>query len=141
MASTNPAALYPKVKSALTALPGVTVFDGQVPTKVPEVGGYILPYVAVYAGAGTHLEDETDYTQKIDMGALDWRFQTTCVGASMLIAMQVAHDVRQALCNLPVGAGWVKPDDSAITAQSPIPDNGVSPARYFLPLSWRLITN
>lgn len=142
MASTNPAILYAQVRAALTALPGVTIFDGQVPGKVPvDAAGYVLPYVTIYAGPGAHLETEADYTQQVDMTSIDWRFQTTCVAASMLIAMQVTHNVRQALCNLPVGAGWVKPDESAITAQSPIPDNGTNPVRYFLPLPWRLITN
>lgn len=142
MGSTNPAILYAQVRAALKTIPGVTVFDGQVPGKVPvDAAGYVLPYVTVYAGAGASLESETDYTQQVDMDALDWRFQTTCVGASMIIAMQVTHDVRQVLCNLPVGAGWVKPDDTGFTAPSPIPDNGTNPVRFFLPLPWRLITN
>lgn len=142
MASTNPALLYAQVRAALDTLHGVTIFDGQVPGKVPvDAAGYILPYVTVYAGPGTHLEDETDYTQQIDLDELDWRFQTTCVAATMLIAMQVTHDVRQVLCNLSVGAGWVKPDDSGVTTPTPIPDNGTNPVRYFLPLPWRLITN
>ncbi|GAA5229264.1 hypothetical protein [Arthrobacter cryoconiti] len=142
MAPINPAILYAQVRAALLTLPGVTVFDGQVPKSVPvDSSGYILPYVTVYAGAGANLENETDYTQQISMDELDWRFQTTCVGASMLIALQVTHDVRQVLCNLPVGAGWVKPDETGFTTQSPIPDNGTNPARFFLPLPWRLITN
>lgn len=138
----NPALLYQQTISALKTIPGLTIFEGQVSGKVPtDASGYVLPYVAVYAGPGSHLESETEYSQTIDLGSLDWRAQTICVGATATIAMQVAHDVRLKLTNLPVGTGWLRPDETAFLTPAPIPDNGTNPVRFFLPLPWRLITH
>lgn len=142
MTTPNPAILYVKIRTQIQGLAGLTVFDGQVPSKVPtDAGGYILPYVAIFAGIGEDLPEERSLTQLVDMDVLDWRFQTTCVGASANIAMSVAHSVRLALSNLPVGGGFVKPDTDGFTAGVPLSDNQVTPARFFLPLMWRLITN
>jgi hypothetical protein len=135
----DPIVLYAGIRAPLTALPGVSVFDGQVPAKVPaDSAGFVLPYVAIYAGAGNDLEAERDSTGLVDTGVLDMPFQTTCVGASALTCLAVARDVRRALANHPVGAGFIKP--AGFDTQVPIPDNQVTPARFYLPLQWRLTT-
>lgn len=133
--------LYARIKTPVNALAGLSgrVYDGQVPKAIQtDASGYVLPYVVLYAGVPGDLPADRDATGLVDTGVLDWPFQTTCVGASALICMSLARDVQLALTNLRVGDGYVKPD--GFTTPVPLPDNQVTPARFFLPLQWRLIT-
>lgn len=136
----DPVVLHGQVLQVLDALPGSTAYPGQVPSKLPvDSQGYVLPYIVLYAGLGGDLMDERDLSGLVDVGTRDWPFQTTCVGASSTICLAVARDVSRALTNLPVGGGFIKP--AGYDTPLPLADNQVTPARYFLPLQWRLLTN
>lgn len=139
----DPYILYAKIRQHINGLAQLSgrIWDGYVPEKIPtDASGFILPYVVLFAGAGTDLPAERDLSALVDTEALDWRIQTTVAAADALICVQVAHYVRLALTNLPVGTAWLMPDDTAITQPVPLLDPSVSPSRFFLPLPWRLIT-
>lgn len=127
---------------ALNQIPGLggRVYDGDVPAQVPTDGKWIKPYVAVWAGVGGDVPNQRDLTLLTDPEGLDWRPQTTVVGANAQVCRQAAAAVRGALANLPIGAGWLKPDDDLNRQLTPLADHTVTPARMFLPLRWRLIT-
>lgn len=136
----DPVILHGLILPVLQALPGSTAYPGQVPGKLPtDAQGYVLPYIVLYAGLGGDVEAERDLSGLVDTGTLDWPFQTTCVGASSTICLTLARDVSRALTNLPVGGGFIKP--LGYDTPLPLADNQVTPARYFLPLQWRLFTN
>lgn len=140
----DPNALHEALMTRLKALPGVgeRVHDGYVPDKLPESPpGFVRPYLVVHSGLGSDLPGERDLTGLTDVTVLDWASQITCVGATPTIARQVAQQVRVALTNLPMGGGWLGPDPDAFRVKVPIHDDQASPARFFLPLPWRLITN
>lgn len=128
------------VLAALRTLPGVTVYDGFVPDKVPvDRAGYILPYVVLFAGVGDEIP-ERDLSGRVDMGGLRWDFQTSSVAASADIAALVAADVRRKLTNLPLGSFHVLPDPDGMRQSAPIRDTTITPARFMLPAPWRLDT-
>lgn len=144
MATPDPYLLYVKVRTQINAITklGGNIFDGLVPTTLPkDANGYVKPYVVVFAGTGADLEAERSYTREVDMDVLDWPFQTTVAAADSISCMRLAHDVRLALTNLPVQSGFVKPDGYSLTgADKPQLDNQVTPARFYMPLQWRLTT-
>ena len=128
------------VLAALEELPGLTVDDGYVPRALPETGGYVDPYVILWAGLGDNPPELTACgTQGTD--TLIWDFQTTAVGADAGICRAVARDVDAKLTNLPAGTGKIRRNPDGFNQQSPILDTQTSPARFMLPLQWRLITN
>lgn len=128
------------ITTKLRTLPGVSTFDGQVPSKVPEAGGYILPYVVLWAGIGDN-PDELPSNGMHSQDTLVWDFQTTTVAASADTCRRVANDVKKLLTNLPAGTSRVRPSPDGFQQQQPIPDNSIIPVRYMLPIQWRLITN
>lgn len=136
----DPIPLYQAVEAALKAVPGVTVYDGYVPTKVPEAGGHILPYVVNWFGVGANPE-EPSACGIHDTDTLILDFQTTIVGANPAICRAVAAPLRAALTNLRVGTGRIKPNPDGFNQQAPILDTTITPARFMLPLHWRLTTN
>lgn len=144
MATPDPYLLYVKIRTQINAITklGGNIFDGFVPTTLPkDASGYIKPYVVIFAGTGSDIAAERDSTGQVDMDVLDWPFQTTVAAADALSCMRLAHDVRLALTNLPVQAGFVKPDGySATGGDRPLLDNQVTPARFYMPLMWRLTT-
>lgn len=144
MAAPSGAFLFARVKTQIQGLahlwPG-NVFDTQVPTTLPkDPSGYIRPYVLIFAGAPTDLPEERDLTQLTDMDISDFRFQTNCAGPTGGHARDLADQVRLALTNYPIGAGFIKPDPDSFRADV-IADNQVTPARFYMPLMWRLTTN
>jgi hypothetical protein len=144
MATPDPYLLYVPIRARLAVITGLggNIYDGFVPTTIPkDSSGFIRPYVVIFAGTGTDLPAERDSTGLVDMDVLDWPFQTTVAAADALSCMRLAHDVRLALTNLPVQAGFVKPDGySATGGDRPLLDNQVTPARFYMPLMWRLTT-
>ena len=139
--ATDPVSAVAAIFAKLQALPGITVYDGFVPTKVPtDTSGYIKPYVVLFAGVGGDLPAERDLTQLADAASMNLAFQTNCVAASAGICRAVAHDVRQTLLNVPLAGGFIKPDDGSFDTATPIPDTTITPVRLFLPLPWRLTT-
>ena len=128
------------ILATLRTLPGITVYDGYVPEKVPmDSAGYILPYIVFHGGVGDEIP-ERDLSGQADLGGLSWEFQTTSVAAGPNIAALVANDARRALTNLPLGTYHVLPDPNGMRQQSPIRDTTITPARFFLPAPWRLDT-
>lgn len=128
------------VLTALRILPGVTVYDGYVPDKVPvDRAGYILPYVVLFAGVGDEIP-ERDLSGRVDMGGLRWDPQTTTVGANADICARVAQDVRRTLTNLPLGTHCLLPNPDGFKQSAPIRDTTITPARFMLPAPWRLDT-
>lgn len=139
----SPAIIFAQARTGITQVAGLwpgNVFDTQVPTKLQQdASGAIRPYVVMFAGVGSDLFQERDYTGLVDMGVTDFPFQTTCVGATAEQARNVAHSVTLALTNLPIGAGFVKPDPNGFRT-GVLADNQVTPARFYMPLMWRLTT-
>lgn len=129
------------VYAALQTVPGLSgVHDGFVPEKVPETGGYIDPYVVLWAGTGELPREQPADGRELD-GPLVWDFQTTAVGASPDICREVDKAVSLVLTNLVVRTGRVRRNPDGFTQQAPILDTTESPSRFYLPRQWRLITN
>lgn len=145
MAAPNPSILFAQARTAISVVAGLwpgNVFDTQVPTTLPQdTSGAIRPYVVMFGGVGSDLLQERDSTGLVDMDILDFPFQTTCVGPTAGHARDVAHAVKLALTNMPIQAGFVKPDPQGFRIDNPLPDNQVTPARFYMPLMWRLTTN
>jgi len=141
----DPNTLADLLLAKLRSLPdiGARVYDGIVPTKVPtDAGGiYIRPYIAFFAGLGSDLPAERDLTGLVDTSVLDWSPQVTVVGPDARICRLAAQQVTAALTNLPIGGGYLMPDADAFRVTRPLTDTQVTPARAYLPLPWRLITN
>lgn len=128
------------VVHALRVGTGVTVYDGEVPERVPEdAAGYIEPYVVLFASDGDALQ-ETDLSGRLDMAGLRWDFQTTTVGASADVCSRVAGAVRRTLTNFPLGTYHVLPSPAGFTGATPVKDTTVAPVRFVLPRMWRLDT-
>ncbi|QFG09555.1 tail terminator [Arthrobacter phage TripleJ] len=143
MAAPSSGYLFAQVKARLDTLPGLfpgNVFDSQVPTTLPkDSAGFIRPYVVIFAGAVNDIFTERDLTQLADLSVSDFRFQTNCVGPTGSHARDLADAVRMSLTNLPMGAGFIKPDPDGFRTDV-LPDNQVIPARFYMPLMWRLTT-
>jgi len=136
----DPTSLTDEVCTLLATVTGCAVYDGNVPAKLPETGGYIDPYIVVWAGTGDGVDEVTaDGRQVEDITVFD--FQTTAVGPAPNIARAVGHAVDRALTNARVGAGTVRRNLNGFTADRTIPDTTVTPSRHILPAQWRLITN
>lgn len=128
------------IRGAVMLVPGLSFYDGFVPEKVPETDGYVDPYVVLWAGTGDNPPELTSCgTQSTD--TLIWDFQTTVVGADPDTCRRAAKDVTTRLMNLRVGTGKVRTNPDGFNQATPILDTQTSPARFMLPLQWRLITN
>jgi hypothetical protein len=136
----DPAALVGPVTSALAEVPDVDHYDGYVPKSVPETGGFIDPYVVVWAGSGDE-PDELPSDGVQDGDSVIWDFQTTSVGATPEICRAVDNAVTAKLTNLRIRTGRVRRNPDGFNQQAPILDTQTSPARFMLPRQWRLITN
>lgn len=138
----DPNALHDALIAKLEALPdiGARIYDGYVPDRVPEVGGYIRPYALVMGGMGADLPAERDLSRLTDVGVLDWAPQINVAAPTPTQCRQAAQQIRAALTNTWIGGGWLQPDPDAFRITTPILDNQVTPARFYLPLSWRLTT-
>jgi hypothetical protein len=136
----DPTVLVTTILTALRTIPGITVYDGFVPTSVPMTGTYINPYIVLWAGNGDEPDELTaDGVQ--DGGSLVFDFQTTVVGANPGVCRTVTKAAKAKLTNLQAGTGRVRRNPDGFNQQSPILDTQTSPARFLLPLQWRLITN
>lgn len=128
------------VIAALRTIRGITVYDGNVPQKVPvDAAGYVLPYVVFHGGIGDEIP-ERDLSGRVDMGGLRWDPRTTTVAANADICARVAQDVRRALTNLPLGTHCLLPNPDGFKQETPFPDTTITPARFMLPAPWRLDT-
>jgi hypothetical protein len=128
------------ITTALKTVAGISAFDGYVPAKVPEAGGFILPYVVLWLGVGENPNEPTsDGIHSTDTLILD--FQVTVVASNPAACRAVAQAVKQALTNLQTGTGRIKPNPDSFDQPKPILDTTITPARFMLPIQWRLITN
>lgn len=131
------------VLAVLRGIPALEgrVHDGEVPDDIDaDDWGHVLPYVVLFTGVGRDLAEERDLSRLPTAEVADLTFQTQCVGPSSGHALAAALDVRVHLISLPLGRGWLQPDDRALGALSPIRDTNVTPARWFMPLRWRLVS-
>lgn len=140
----NPVVYSEQVLTALRDIPGITVYDGYVPTTVPQdTAGFIHPYVVFFAGEGGEVggnAPERDLSNQVDMDGLIWDFQTTAVGASASVCRAVARAVSLRLINFPMGNSHVVPNPDGFTVGAPVRDSSETPARFMLPRQWRLAT-
>ena len=136
----EPDSLTGPVQAALEAVPGAGFYDGFVPARVPETGGFIDPYVVLWA-PNPDEPDELPADGRQDGDSVVWDFQTTAVGATPAICRAVDAEVRRRLTNLPVRTGRVRRNPDGFNQQAPTLDTQTSPARFMLPRQWRLITN
>ena len=128
------------ITDKLKDIAGITVYDGYVPRQVPEAGGFILPYAVLWLGTGDNPDEPTSCgLHNADTLVLD--FQVTVVASNTPAVRAVAEAVKQALTNLQTGKGRIKPNPDGFNQQAPILDTQTTPARFMLPLQWRLITN
>lgn len=130
------------LETVLKAIPELAgrIYDGYVPSKLPTDGsGYILPYVLIFSGVTADIGDES-LCGTVDTLVHDWAPQTNCVGPDPAKARACAQYVQAALTNLRIGNHRLKPDADAFRVAVPIKDDQATPARFFLPLSWRLTT-
>lgn len=86
-------------------------------------------------------EELRDLTGLTDVSVLDWAPQANVAAATATQCRQAAQQIRAALTNTWLGGGWLQPDPDAFRITSPILDTQVTPARFYLPLQWRLTTN
>lgn len=129
------------VLAALGTVPGgLGVYDGFVPEKIPETGGYVDPYIVLWAGTGDGTREATSCGRD-SADTVIWDFQTTAVGATPGICRAVDQALSLVLMNLAVGTGRVRRNPDGFNQQSPILDNQATPSRHYLPRQWRLITN
>ena len=135
--------LKDQVDVALRAIPNLQgrVYVGFAPEKVPEINGFVLPYVVLFAGLAGDLPLERCLAGEVDLQVLDWSPQVNCVGPDADQALAVAVDVKKALTGLRVGNHWLKPDVDAMRVSRPVLDTQVTPARFFLPVNMNVITN
>lgn len=134
------APLAEAILTKLKDITGITVYDGHVPKAVPEAGGFILPYAVLWLGTGDNPNEPTSCgTHNTDTLVLD--FQVTVVASNTPAVRAVAEAVKQSLTNLAAGKGRIKPNPDGFNQQAPILDTQTTPARFMLPLQWRLITN
>ena len=136
----DPSPLVATILAGLRTIPGITVYDGSVPNSVPTTGTYINPYIVLWAGVGDEPDELTaDGIQ--DGDSLTFDFQTTVVAANPSVCRSVTAEAKAKLTNLPAGTGRVRRNPDGFNQQTPILDTQTSPARFMLPLQWRLITN
>lgn len=129
-----------QVVQQLRTIDGLTVYDGYVPAAVPATGEFIDPYLVVWSGLGENPPElPACGTHDSDSVVLD--FQVTAVGATAPLTRAVAKAMTQALTNLRVGTGKVRPNPDAFTQAAPVLDPAANPARFMLPVQWRLISN
>jgi len=136
--------LNTELMATLKAIPalGGRIYDGYIPGKLEtDASGFIRPYVLLLAGIPADLPAERDLTRLADTTVADWAPQTNCVGPTPTHARSCAQLVAQALTNARIGNHWLLPDPDGFRAATPIQDNQVAPARFYLPLPWRLTTN
>lgn len=131
-----------ELEAKLKAIPalGGRAYDGYVPGKVPTDGaGYVLPYILFFAGIPADIGDP-DLTGMTDTLVHDWAPQTNCVGPTPGHARKCAEIVAAALTNTRIGNHRLHVDTDAFRVAVPLKDDQATPARFFLPLSWRLTT-
>lgn len=133
-------ALAAEVIAVEAEITGTTNYDGHVSTRLPESGGYILPYFVNWFGTGDN-PDEVTSDGKQSTDSLIWDFQITAVASNPAACRAVAQALKQKLTNRRIGKGTLRLNPDGFNQQAPILDTQTTPARFMLPLQWRLITN
>lgn len=136
----DPTEIADTIIAALKTIPGITVYDGYVPSTVPTSGGFILPYIVLWAGAGDGT-GELASCGVWDGDTLIYDFQDTVVAANPSVCRSVVKAADAKLLNLRVGTGRIRPNPDGFNQATPTLDTQTSPARFMLPRQRRLITN
>lgn len=119
---------------------GITVYDGDVPEKVPQVEGNVLPYFVLWSGLPDNPDEVTADGKQVGDSFI-WDFQITVVASNPPACRAAARSLQMKLLNMKLGTGKVRPNPDSFKRDAPLLDTSVSPARFMLPTFWRNITN
>lgn len=90
----DPVAHATAVLALLNAVPGLTVYDGEVPTTPPvDSDGRVHPYAVLYAGTATNTRSTLNGASTV----FQWPFQVTVVGGDRQRCSWAAGKVTGAL--------------------------------------------
>ncbi|XAZ30671.1 hypothetical protein AAHB34_16120 [Paenarthrobacter ureafaciens] len=113
-------ALVAQVTALEGEITGTTNYDGHVPTKVPEAGGYILPYFVNWFGTGDNPDEVTsDGNQPTD--SLIWDFQITAVASNAAACRSVAQGIEAEAQEPPYRERHAATQPGRVPAASPDP--------------------
>ena len=128
---------YNALSSLLRAVPGLAggIHLGAVSDPRSDGEGRVLPYVVIWPGTGTPIQDES-LSGVTYQAAQQAEFTTTVVAGAPQWLVPAARDVTHTLTD--ALGGRVKPNvlqqRSAVMAQS----QAERPVRYFSPLAWTI---
>ena len=135
---TTAAQLHAAVWAALDALPTVTAYDGDVPTKPPaDASGRVYPYAVLWPSPGATPGDGP--LGCISPG-VDWLEQVTVAAGTPTWCLQAVDVVRAALVGLQLA-----PDVSPLVDETPRSrllsrDDDTTPPRWYVPLQFGCVT-
>lgn len=119
------------VLSLLGAVPGLRVYDGQVPNNP------VLPYVVLYIDSGTRSAESLS----CDADTADFALQTTSVGATREQAQWAAERAMGALLDArPVVSGWLCGRVRHAGSQPTRRDDDVDPPLMYATDQWRFLS-
>jgi hypothetical protein len=134
----DPVAFSAAVLALLDGVSGLSVYDGEVPKTPPlsTADGRVLPYVVLYAGAGTPIRDSLSAASS----RFDWGWQITAVGGDRGRCLWAVTQADKALLDKRLTiSGW---STSRITREPGTElrlDEDVEPPRTMAPLLYRLV--
>jgi hypothetical protein len=127
--------------AVVTALTGLTVYDGEVdpaPPVMSDGSNRVRPYAVVYGSSGTpHPEDFNPGL----LADLDWTVQVTVAGGYQPDTLQAVHAVRLLLQGVQlVVAGVACGPLTQVNDPGPIRrDDDEVPPRFYMPLQYQLL--
>lgn len=127
--------LHAATLALLETIPGITVYDGDVPDKPPAFNnGKVKPYAVLWPTPGSFPEAEAGTLCDTDSGELRWGCRVTVASGDTNWTLEAAEDVRQKLSRarpLPASGLLREPEGYEPTIQK---DPDVKPVRWFTPL-------
>jgi hypothetical protein len=135
--------IFKRIENLIRTVPsfGQRVYTGQVPNTVPHVGGHILPYCALWPGAGApHGQEPVGGGP--DLQGQAFRFMTTTAAADVWAVLGATGELKRALTGAKLGrdTGLIRPVSLQQAAATVLMDRDVTPPRPYLPLAWTLAT-
>lgn len=134
---TTPDELHAATLALIKTIPGMTVFDGDVPTTLLRDGaGRVYPYVVLWPSAGYRPNEIADDLAGTPDGTLEWPFQVTVASGDVMWTLGAVRVVRAKLAG-----AWLTPRTGRLREDPGAPniarDPDVTPARFFVPLLFR----